>query len=158
MSSSTKTILSKNSAMNNNERKRPLSSSIRLSPATKSSKRRGLSSSSIPHQSTNHHLQRTEHTDRILTTPFDMQEQTSQCKPYRPMASPSSSTESNRSLPIVNHSVYSNDINQDYLSMNTSRSLHDCHSFTIDNRQDMCTFNANRTIYLRCIFKFTEAS
>lgn len=49
MSSSTATISSKNSPMNNNDRKRPISSSIRPSPSPPSAKRHNLSSKSKKH-------------------------------------------------------------------------------------------------------------
>jgi hypothetical protein len=94
MSSSTATIVSKNSTMNNNDRKRPISSSIRPSPSPPSAKRHGLPSNS--RHSTNKIQRQSERPSR------------SKQQQYRHIDNKSSSSESSRSS--------SNSINQDYSS------------------------------------------
>ena len=79
MSSSTKAIVAKNSTMNNNERKRPISSPIRLSSSSTSAKRRELSLTTISRKSTTNktHSHQTEQTLQKSSDNFQ--------QPYRPM-------------------------------------------------------------------------
>lgn len=155
MSSSTKAILSKNSTMNNNDRKRPISSSMRLSPSQTAAKRRGLSSSSlsssISRKSTNHISHRSEHDERILTKTDDTTDRQSrgeQQQQYRQLDSTSpSSTESSRSSSASTHSIKRDKINPDYSLASVSRALHDSHRAAIERKQHTSKcFGGTRTL------------
>ena len=161
MSSSTKAILSKNSTMNNNDRKRPISSSIRLSPSQTAAKRRGLSSSSlsssISRKSTNHIAHRLEHDERILTKTDDtsdrqsrseQQQQQQQQQQYRPLESTSpSSMESSRSSSASTHPIKRDKINPDYSPASASRSLYDSHRAAVERKQHTSKcFDGTRTL------------
>jgi hypothetical protein len=98
MSSSTATISSKNSTMNNNDRKRPISSSIRPSPSPPSAKRHGLSTSNS---------RRSERNEILLKKNIDQNERQSRSKQqYRHIDNKSSSSESSRSSSNSNHSLH----------------------------------------------------
>ena len=116
MSSSTATISSKNSTMNTNDRKRPISSSIRPSPSPPSAKRHGLSTTNS---------RRSERNEILLKKNFDQNERQSRAKQqYRHLENNSSSSESSRSSSNSSHSI-----NQEYTS-STLRTLNDSHKST----------------------------
>ena len=173
MSSSTKAILSKNSTMNNNDRKRPISSSIRLSPSQTAAKRRGLSSSSlsssISRKSTNHISHRSEHDERILTKTDDTSDRQSrgeqqQQQQYRQVDSASpSSMESSRSSSASTHPIKRDKINPDYSLASASRSLHDSHRAAVERKQHTSKcFDGTRTLsiaeILLAVFLFDETN
>ncbi|CAF3341930.1 unnamed protein product [Rotaria sp. Silwood1] len=126
MSSSTATISSKNSTITNNDRKRPISSSIRPSPSPPSAKRHGLSSSSSCH-STNKNLRRSGRNEMLLQKSNEQNERQSRSKQqFRHIDNKSSSSESSRSSSNSNYSL-----NQEYTST-TIRTFNDSFPSTID--------------------------
>ena len=112
MSSSTATIPSENSSMNNNDRKRPIPSSIRSSPPL-SAKRHTLSSSKV---------RRSERNKILMIKSNDQNERQSRLsEQYQPMDSKNSSLKSNRSSPNSNYLIKqerkSETINKSYFSI-----------------------------------------
>ncbi|CAM4740698.1 unnamed protein product [Rotaria magnacalcarata] len=107
MSSSTATISSKNSTITNNDRKRPISSSIRPSPSPPSAKRHGLSeSSSNSRHGTNKNSRRSERNEILLKKSNEQNERQSRSKQqFRHRDNKSSSSESSRSSLNSNHSI-----------------------------------------------------
>jgi hypothetical protein len=110
--------------MNNNDRKRPISSSIRPSPSPPSAKRHGLSSNS--RQSTKKNLRRTERNEILLKKTTDQNPRQSRSKhQYRHIDNKSPSS----SLSDSYHSI-----NQEYSSStlrtfnNTNKSTNDMNS------------------------------
>ncbi|CAF3317736.1 unnamed protein product [Rotaria socialis] len=107
MSSSTATISSKNSTITNNDRKRPISSSMRPSPSPPSAKRHGLSeSSSNSRHATNKNSRRSERNEILLKKSNEQNERQSRSKQqFRHRDNKSSSSESSHSSLNSNHSI-----------------------------------------------------
>ncbi|CAF3561581.1 unnamed protein product [Rotaria sordida] len=147
MSSSTATISSKNSTITNNDRKRPISSSIRPSPSPPLAKRHGLSSSNSRH-STNKNLRRSERNENLLKKSNEQNERQSRSKQqFRHIDNKSSSSESSRSSSNSNHSI-----NQEYTS-STIRTFNDTFQSTMDvnspNHSNQKSDRQTDTIYTK---------
>jgi hypothetical protein len=104
--------------MNNNDRKRPISSSIRPSPPPPSAKRHGLSSSSNSRHSTKKNFRRTDRNEILLKKTTDQNQRQSRSKhQYRHIDNKSPSLS-------LSHSYHS--INQEF--NNTHKSTNDINS------------------------------
>ncbi|CAF2335778.1 unnamed protein product [Rotaria sp. Silwood2] len=126
MSSSTATISSTNSTITNNDRKRPISSSIRPSPSPPTAKRHGLSASNSRH-STHKNLRRSGRNEILLNKSNEQNERQSRPKQqFRHIDNKRSSSDSSRSSSNSNHSI-----NQEYASP-TMRTFNDTFQSTID--------------------------